>query len=118
VKAWHLSTAWWTDLDSTPGSQILPDPLPIVGNMKRVTGIGGIFFKAKDPVGLQAWYKAHLGIDVQDWGGTAFNWKDSDGKPIGGTTIWSMNFASAGAPRPNASLRLNRTLDLSIISLA
>ncbi len=42
--------------------------------MKRVTGIGGIFFKAKDPKALQAWYKQHLGIDVQDWGGAVFNW--------------------------------------------
>ena len=33
--------------------------------MKRVTGIGGIFFLAKDPVALRAWYKNHLGIDVQ-----------------------------------------------------
>ena len=40
--------------------------------MKRVTGIGGIFFKAKDAPALQAWYKRHLGIDVQSWGGTAF----------------------------------------------
>ena len=39
--------------------------------MKRVTGIGGIFFKAKDAPALQAWYKRHLGIDVQEWGGTA-----------------------------------------------
>ncbi len=58
--------------------------------MKRVTGIGGIFFKAKNPAELQAWYKRHLGIDVQDWGGAAFTWKDSDGKPTGGTTIWSI----------------------------
>ena len=34
--------------------------------MKRVTGIGGIFFKAKDAPALQAWYKQHLGIDVQN----------------------------------------------------
>ena len=40
--------------------------------MKRVTGIGGIFFSAKDPVGLRAWYKTHPGIDVEEWGGTAF----------------------------------------------
>jgi hypothetical protein len=32
--------------------------------MKRVTGIGGIFFKAEDAPALQAWYKRHLGIDV------------------------------------------------------
>ncbi len=45
--------------------------------MKRVTGIGGIFFKAKDAPALQAWYKQHLGIDVQVWGGTAFTWTDA-----------------------------------------
>jgi predicted enzyme related to lactoylglutathione lyase len=59
--------------------------------MKRVTGIGGIFFRAKDAPALRAWYKRHLGIEVQGWGGTTFNWADSDGEPIGGTTIWSVN---------------------------
>lgn len=58
--------------------------------MKRVTGIGGIFFKAKDAPALQAWYKTHLGIDVQDWGGTAFTSTDGEGKPTAGTTIWSI----------------------------
>ena len=58
--------------------------------MKRVTGIGGIFFKAKDAPALQAWYKRHLGIDVQDWGGATFSWVGSDGSPAGGTTVWSI----------------------------
>lgn len=58
--------------------------------MKRVTGIGGIFFKAKDPKTMQAWYKQHLGIDVQEWGGAAFDWLDANGKPTGGTTAWSI----------------------------
>lgn len=56
--------------------------------MKRVTGIGGIFFKAKDAPALWAWYKQHLGIDVQDWGGAAFDWTGADGKPVAGTTAW------------------------------
>lgn len=68
--------------------------------MKRVTGIGGIFFKATNPETLRAWYKAHLGIDVQDWGGTAFQWADDD--PKGGMTVWSVgdgsNFAPSKAP--------------------
>lgn len=56
--------------------------------MKRVTGIGGIFFKAKDPKALGEWYRRHLGIDVQEWGGAAFRWADDN--PHGhGTTIWS-----------------------------
>src|SRR5262245_8486839 len=58
--------------------------------MKRVTGIGGIFFKARNADSLRAWYMRHLGIDVQKWGGTAFSWADSDGKPSGGTTVWSI----------------------------
>lgn len=57
--------------------------------MKRVTGIGGIFFKAKDPVALGSWYAKHLGIDVEDWGGAAFTWTDDAGNPTKGTTIWS-----------------------------
>ena len=58
--------------------------------MKRVTGIGGVFFKAKDAPALQAWYKTHLGIDVQAWGGTAFPWTDAEGQPTGGSTVWSV----------------------------
>lgn len=61
--------------------------------MKRVTGIGGIFFTAKDPVALRAWYKQHLGIDVQEWGGAAFHWADSAGNAMKGTTIWSIGSA-------------------------
>jgi len=56
--------------------------------MKRVTGIGGVFFKAKDAKALQAWYRDHLGVDVQDWGGASFDWTDTEGKPSGGTTAW------------------------------
>jgi predicted enzyme related to lactoylglutathione lyase len=65
--------------------------------MKRVTGIGGIFLTAKDAPSLQAWYQRHLGIDVQAWGGTAFTWTDADGKPAGGTTVWSIGSAE-GSP--------------------
>jgi predicted enzyme related to lactoylglutathione lyase len=70
--------------------------------MGRVTGIGGIFIRAKDPAVLQAWYKKHLGIDVQAWGGTAFRWVDASGQPTAGTTAWSIgdgdNFAPSTAP--------------------
>lgn len=72
--------------------------------MKRVTGIGGVFFHAKDPAALGAWYKTHLGIDVQAWGGAAFPWTDADGNPVKGTTAWliapadSKQFAPSEAP--------------------
>lgn len=61
--------------------------------MKRVTGIRGIFFTAKDPVALRAWYQRHLGIDVQAWGGTAFSWADAAGEAATGTTVWSIGAA-------------------------
>jgi predicted enzyme related to lactoylglutathione lyase len=73
------------------------------GSMKRVTGIGGIFFKAKDAPALQAWYKRHLGIDVQEWGGTAFTWTDGDDKPVAGTTIWSIGSAQGDHFAPSTA---------------
>lgn len=82
--------------------------------MKRVTGIGGVFFKAKDPVALRAWYQKHLGIDVQTWGGTAFPWTDQEGKPVAGATVWSVGDADADAFAPGtASFMVNyRVADL------
>ena len=68
--------------------------------MNRVTGICGIFFKARDPKAMRAWYKRHLGIDVQDWGGAAFHWTDAAGKPVGGTTAWSIYAADGDSSRP------------------
>jgi predicted enzyme related to lactoylglutathione lyase len=59
--------------------------------MKRVTGIGGIFFKVRDPQGMRAWYQTHLGIDVQDWGGAVFSWAGDDGKPADGSTAWNLS---------------------------
>ena len=35
--------------------------------MRRVTGIGGIFFKARDPKALTEWYRVHLGMQPEDW---------------------------------------------------
>lgn len=71
--------------------------------MKRVTGIGGIFFKAKNPKALQAWYRLHLGIDVQEWGGAAFTWSDSEGGPHAGTTIWSVSAADEDQFAPSTA---------------
>jgi predicted enzyme related to lactoylglutathione lyase len=57
--------------------------------MKKVTGIGGIFFKAKDPDKLREWYRQHLGIESDKWGGFAFQWSD-DPQKDGGSTIWTV----------------------------
>ena len=88
--------------------------------MKRVTGIGGIFFKAKDAPALRAWYKRHLAIDVQAWGGTAFTWTDADGKPTAGTTVWSIAAEGSDQFAPSkASFMINyRVEDLHALVAA
>ena len=53
---------------------------------KRVTGIGGLFFKTEDPETIKAWYGKHLGLPVDAYGCT-FWWKDKDGKDC--STQWS-----------------------------
>jgi catechol 2,3-dioxygenase-like lactoylglutathione lyase family enzyme len=56
--------------------------------MERVRGIGGIFFKAKDPKALARWYAEHLGVPVEEWGGGRFVWREHD--PRGdASTVWS-----------------------------
>lgn len=57
--------------------------------MARVVGIGGVFFHSKDPKKLGAWYRKHLGVDVQAWGGAVFPWESP--KPGGRQrfTVWS-----------------------------
>ena len=57
--------------------------------MERVTGIGGIFLKARDPQKLIAWYREHLGIAAGDDGSAVFNWRE--GVPAGGgSTVWAL----------------------------
>lgn len=51
--------------------------------MQRALGIGGIFFKARDPKALAEWYRVHLGIEVEPWGGAVFRWHGGE------STVWS-----------------------------
>jgi catechol 2,3-dioxygenase-like lactoylglutathione lyase family enzyme len=71
--------------------------------MTQVLGIGGIFFKATDPEGLRAWYRTHLGLDIQEWGGVAF--RTPEGRAgHEAITVWnifpttSTYFAPSSAP--------------------
>lgn len=57
-------------------------------HMKRVTGIGGIFFKCKDPVKLKNWYQNHLGLETDAYG-TTFEWRQSEDSRKKGFTQWS-----------------------------
>ncbi len=82
--------------------------------MKRVTGIGGIFFKSRDPKALGEWYRRHLGIEVADWGGAAFRWAGPDNPAGIGSTIWSPFKEDTGYFAPSsASFMINyRVQDL------
>jgi predicted enzyme related to lactoylglutathione lyase len=57
--------------------------------MARVTGIGGIFLRARDPKALTTWYAQHLGITISDYGGATFLWTDEVPATTGMTT-WSL----------------------------
>lgn len=55
----------------------------------RVLGVGGVFFRSKDPAKLGDWYAENLGFDVESWGetrGTSFSPLDM---PDGSFTVWS-----------------------------
>ena len=54
--------------------------------MKRVTGLGGFFFKTEDPDKIKQWYKDRLGLDTDRYGCT-FWWKDKEGNDC--STQWS-----------------------------
>ena len=59
--------------------------------MKRVTGIGGIFFKSASPEKLYEWYEKHLGITRgPDGSGAMFEWRDAQNVDKKGLTIWSI----------------------------
>lgn len=56
--------------------------------MKRVIGIGGIFFKSRNPKVLSAWYAKHLGFDIDDYG-SLFSYKKEDDPEKKGLLQWS-----------------------------
>ena len=55
--------------------------------MEKVTGIGGIFFKCKDPNQMNEWYKTHLGFNTTPYG-TSFEWRQGEDPTKKGSTQW------------------------------
>jgi len=83
--------------------------------LERVTGIGGVFFRSLDPEVLRTWYAEHLGIDVEEWGGTVF-------RSAGGETLVWSPFASDTSyfGSPDQQLMVNyrvRDLDAMLAQL-
>lgn len=58
--------------------------------MERVTGLGGVFIKAKDPKVLGEWYARHLGVPVEEWGGAQFPLHVSEAGDKQGALVWSV----------------------------
>jgi predicted enzyme related to lactoylglutathione lyase len=52
--------------------------------VERVVGIGGVFLRPRDAPALRAWYRDHLGVELESWGGFAFHGKEGD------TTVWAI----------------------------
>jgi len=57
-------------------------------SIKKVTGIGGIFFKCKDPKKIREWYKTNLGLNTNDYG-AVFEWRQGADTTKKGFTQWS-----------------------------
>jgi len=68
--------------------------------MKKVTGLGGVFFKSNDPKAINEWYAKNLGLPVQQWG-TSFDWRYDDDPSKKGTTAWSAFPATTKAFDPS-----------------
>ena len=70
--------------------------------MKRVTGIGGVFFKCKDPEAMYQWHEKHLGIR-RDHEVVTFKWRDADEPDKMGMTVWSLFSQNTSYFNPSAS---------------
>lgn len=55
---------------------------------KKVTGIGGVFFKSENPDNIREWYKTHLGFSGDKYGST-FDWRHADKPEKKGYSLWS-----------------------------
>jgi len=68
--------------------------------MKKVTGIGGIFFKCKDPNKIKEWYNTHLGLDAGPYG-ASFEWREAEDPSKKGITQWNVNSETAKLYEPS-----------------
>jgi len=57
--------------------------------MKKVTGVGGVFFKCADPKAMNLWYVKNLGLPVGEYG-TTFEWREDEDPEKKGSTSWCL----------------------------
>lgn len=69
-------------------NSIISNTLSDSATLKRVTSIGGIFFKCKDPKKMREWYKTHLGLNTNSYG-TVFEWRQATDSSKKGFSQWS-----------------------------
>jgi catechol 2,3-dioxygenase-like lactoylglutathione lyase family enzyme len=67
----------------------------------KVVGIGGVFFKSKDPKALTAWYAEHLGFTPDAWGGVMFHEPAADDPRPRAYTLWTPFEAGTDYLRPS-----------------
>jgi predicted enzyme related to lactoylglutathione lyase len=78
--------------------------------LKRVTGIGGIFFKCKDPKKVREWYKTHLGLNTNDYG-AVFEWRQAADSTKKGYTEWNPFPDSTTYFNPSQEYMINYRVD-------
>lgn len=79
--------------------------------MAKITGIGGVFFKTQNPKELNEWYKKHLGLDIETWGGAILRWQH-DLAEDKGVTVWSTAAADTKWFSPSeSSFMINYRID-------
>ena len=93
VRAWAMPCLAILAM-AIPAGSALADPAG------RITGVGGIFFKAKDPKTLAAWYRDVLGLPLEPWGGAALRY-DAPGHPP--ALAWNAFPASTAYFSPSTS---------------
>jgi predicted enzyme related to lactoylglutathione lyase len=80
--------------------------------MAKVTGVGGVFIRARDKKALGEWYKNVLGFECTDWGGVIFPARRDDDPEGKGKVVWSLfnaDTAYFGAAKP--AFMINYTVD-------
>ncbi len=79
--------------------------------MKKVTGIGGVFFKCNDPQKMKEWYKTHLGLNTNDYG-ASFEWIDAHDPNTKASTQWTPFDAKTKYFEPSSrEFMINYTVD-------